>query len=151
LFASDALVLGRVTYEGFAAAWPTMTHEGDFAVRMNTMSKHVASRTLTTTMWNAELLPNDPVVAVAELKQAPGGDLLLYVSPTFADALTAAGLVDEYRIMLFPTVVGSGARLFADVSDTAFGLEGWCCSTAARSMPASSIRTSMRSRRGFTS
>ena len=124
LFASDALVLGRVTYEGFAAAWPTMTHEGDFAVRMNTMPKHVASRTLTTTTWNAELLPDDPVAAVADLKQAPGGDLLLYGSPTFADALTAAGLVDEYRIMLFPTVVGSGARLFAGVSDTAFGLEG---------------------------
>ena len=120
----DALVLGRVTYEGFAAAWPTMTHEGDFAVRMNTMPKHVASRTLTTTTWNAELLPNNPVATVAELKQASGGDLLLYGSPTFADALTAAGLVDEYRIMLFPTVVGSGARLFAGVSDTAFGLEG---------------------------
>ena len=66
LFASDALVLGRVTYEGFAAAWPTMTHEGDFAVRMNTMPKHVASRTLTTTTWNAELLPDDPVAAVEQ-------------------------------------------------------------------------------------
>jgi dihydrofolate reductase len=124
LFASDALVLGRVTYEGFAAAWPTMTDEGDFAVRMNTMPKYVASRTLTTTTWNAELLPGDPIAAVAALKQAPGGDLLLYGSPSFADALTAAGTVDEYRIMLFPTVVGSGARLFAGVADTAFGLEG---------------------------
>ena len=81
LFASDALVLGRVTYEGFAAAWPTMTDEGDFAVRMNTMPKYVASRTLTTTAWNAELLPDDPIAAVAALKQAPGGDLLLYGSP----------------------------------------------------------------------
>ena len=90
LFASDALVLGRVTYEGFAASWPTMTHEGDFAVRMNTMPKHVASRTLTTSTWNAELLSDDPIAAVATLKQAAGGDLLVYGSPTFADALTAA-------------------------------------------------------------
>src|SRR5438093_217578 len=83
LFASDALVLGRVTYEGFAASWPSMTHEGDFAERMNTMPKHVASRTLVTTTWNARLLPNDPVAEVARLKQGPGGDLLVYGSPTF--------------------------------------------------------------------
>jgi dihydrofolate reductase len=101
-----------------------MTHEGDFAVRMNTMPKCVASRTLTSTTWSAEPLPDDPVAAVAHLKHAPGGDLLLYGGPTFADALTAAGLVDEYRIMLFPTVVGSGARLFAGVSDAACGLGG---------------------------
>jgi dihydrofolate reductase len=124
LFASDALVLGRVTYEGFAASWPSMTHEGDFAERMNTMPKHVASRTLATTTWNATLLPDDPVAEVARLKEGPGGDLLVYGSPTFGDALTAAGLIDEYRIMLFPTVVGSGARLFTDVKDTALQLNG---------------------------
>src|SRR5438552_2455644 len=110
LFASDALLLGRTTYEAFAAAWPSMTHEGDFAERMNTMPKYVASRTLATTTWNASLLPDDPVAEVARLKREPGGDLLVYGSPTFADALTARRLIDEYRIMTFPTVVGSGAR-----------------------------------------
>lgn len=101
-----------------------MTHEGDFAVRMNTMPKYVASRTLTTTTWNAELLDGDAVAAVAELKERPGGDLLVYGSPRFADALTAAGIVDEYRIMLFPTAVGSGTRLFAGISEAAFHLDG---------------------------
>ena len=124
LFASDALLLGRVTYEGFAASWPSMTHEGDFAERINSMPKHVASRTLTATTWNATLLPDDPVTEVGRLKHASGGDLLIYGSPTFSDALTAQGLIDEYRIMLFPTVVGSGARLFAGVKDTSLVLTG---------------------------
>jgi dihydrofolate reductase len=116
LFASDALLLGRVTYEGFAASWPSMVEEeGDFAVRMNTMPKHVASRTLTDVTWNATLLADDVEAAVAELKDQDGGDLLLYGSPTFADALTMAGLIDEYRLMVFPVVVGTGTgnRLFA--------------------------------------
>jgi dihydrofolate reductase len=124
LFASDALLLGRVTYEGFAASWPTMTHEGDFAERMNRMPKYVASRALIDTTWNATLLSGDAVTEVARLKEKPGGDLLVYGSQTFADALTARGLIDEYRIMLFPAVVGSGTRLFTDVKNTDLELAG---------------------------
>jgi dihydrofolate reductase len=124
LFASEALLLGRVTYEAFAASWPSMTHEGDFAERMNSMPKYVASRTLTSTTWNAALLPDDPVAEVARLKDQPGGDLLVYGSQTFADALTAKGLIDEYRVMLFPTVVGAGARLFVAVTNTSLCLSG---------------------------
>ena len=124
LFASEALLLGRVTYEAFAASWPSMTHEGDFAERMNSMPKYVASRTLRSTTWNAALLPDDPVAEVARLKEEPGGDLLLYGSQSFADALTAKGLIDEYRVILFPTVVGVGARLFAAVTNTSLRLSG---------------------------
>jgi dihydrofolate reductase len=124
LFASEALLLGRVTYEGFAASWPSMTHEGDFAERMNSMPKYVASRTLKSTTWNAALLTDDVVAEVARLKDNPGGDLLIFGSQTFADALTAKGLIDEYRVMLFPTVVGAGGRLFSAVTNTSLRLTG---------------------------
>jgi dihydrofolate reductase len=119
LFASDALLLGRVTYEGFAASWPSMVEEeGDVAVRMNTMPKHVASRTRTDMTWNATPLGDDVVADVAELKDQDGGDLLMYGSSTFADTLTMAKLIDEYRLMVFPLVLGPGAgdRLFADAA-----------------------------------
>jgi dihydrofolate reductase len=122
LSASDALLLGRVTYEGFAAAWPTMTEEG--ADRMNSIPKHVASRTLTTVTWNASLLDRDAIAHVQQIKQQPGADLLVYGSQTFADALTAHGLIDEYRLMVFPVVVGTGARAFAHAPDTSLQLTG---------------------------
>jgi dihydrofolate reductase len=113
LYASDALLLGRVTYEAFAATWPSMEDvEGEFAVRMNTMPKHVASRTVTETTWNARVL-GDVDEEVLRLKAQDGGDLLIYGSCTFADSLTQAGLIDEYRVMVFPVVVGTGDRLFA--------------------------------------
>ncbi|MFL6137916.1 MAG: dihydrofolate reductase family protein [Frankiaceae bacterium] len=113
LFANDALLLGRVTYEGFAAAWPSMTDEAGFAERMNSMPKHVATRTLTDLEWNATALPGDAVDAVRELKER-GDDTnyLIYGSPTLVNALLPHGLVDEYRLMTFPVVVGSGRRLF---------------------------------------
>src|SRR5689334_5755378 len=78
LFASDALLLGRVTYEGFAAAWPTMSDTGDFGVKMNTMPKFVASRTLQNAQWNATILHGDIAAAVTRLKEQPGQDLLIY-------------------------------------------------------------------------
>src|SRR4051812_41335291 len=77
LFASDALLLGRLTYQGFAAAWPTMTGTGDFGERMNGMPKYVASRTLQQTEWNASLIKGDVVEEVSALKAQPGRDLLL--------------------------------------------------------------------------
>ena len=112
LFASDALLLGRVTYQGFAAAWPTMTDTGDFGVRMNTMPKFVASRTLDKAEWNATIIRGDVAAEVARLKEQPGGDLLIYGSGDLVDELTRHRLIDEYRLMLHPVIVGAGKRLF---------------------------------------
>ena len=112
LFASDALLLGRVTYEGFAASWPSMTDEAGFADRMNELPKYVASRTLQATEWGASLLAEDVVAEVTALKKEDGGDLLIYGSATFADTLTRAGLIDAYTLVVCPVVLGRGARLF---------------------------------------
>lgn len=111
LFESGALLLGRVTYQGFAAYWPTAT--GDFADRMNSLPKYVASHTLKTADWNATVLSGDVVAAVQALKQQDGGNLLVYGSGTFVQTLLRHGLVDELRLMVFPLVLGSGKRLFA--------------------------------------
>jgi dihydrofolate reductase len=113
LYSSDALVLGRVTYEGFAASWPSMEAEtGEFGRKMNSMPKHVASRTLTEPEWNARVMQGDVGAAVRALKEQDGNDLLIYGSGDLVDGLTAQGLIDEYRFMLHPVVVGEGKRLF---------------------------------------
>ena len=122
LFSSEALLLGRVTYEGFVASWPSMTDEDGFAERMNTMPKYVVSTTLEHTEWNAELLGPDPIAAIAELKAQDGGDLLVYASGVLIDALSAAGLLDELRLITFPVVVGEGKRMFAGAAHTALRL-----------------------------
>jgi dihydrofolate reductase len=116
LFASDALLLGRVTFEGFAAAWPSMGEtEGEFAVRMNTLPKFVASRSLKEPLpWNGTLLKGDVAKQVAKLKEVPGEDLLIYGSGELVNALHARGLIDEYRLMVFPVTLGVGKRLFRD-------------------------------------
>src|SRR5262249_28543584 len=118
LFASDALLLGRVTFEGFAAAWPSMEEtEGEFAVRMNTLPKFVVSTTLQEPLpWNGTLLRGDPADAVAQLKEQPG-DLLIYGSGQLVRLLHAHGLIDEYRLMVFPVTLGEGKHLFGDASD----------------------------------
>ncbi len=113
LFASDALILGRVTYEGFAAAWPTMEEStGEFGKKMNSMPKYVASRTLETAEWNATIMPGEPADEVATLKKQPGADLLIYGSGDLVDELSRHHLIDEYRLMIHPVLVGSGKRLF---------------------------------------
>jgi dihydrofolate reductase len=118
LFRSDALLLGRVTYQGFAAAWPSMeATEGDFAVRMNTLPKHVASTTLHELEWNASPIEGDVAAAVTKLKQQPGEDILIYGSGELVRTLTEHDLIDGYRLMVHPVVVGSGKRLFDGVSD----------------------------------
>ena len=122
LFSSDALVLGRVTYQGFAAAWPTMEGTGEFGEKMNSMPKHVASRTLDEAEWNADIIQGDVAAEVARLKQLPGGDLLVYGSGRLVDELTRHGLIDEYRLMVHPVIVGSGQRLFADTAPTTLRL-----------------------------
>ncbi|HEX8969523.1 MAG TPA: dihydrofolate reductase family protein [Chloroflexota bacterium] len=118
LFASEALLLGRVTYEGFAAAWPTMTETGEFGVKMNTMPKFVASRTLEHCEWNATLLKGDLAAEVARLRDQPGGDLLIYGSGSLVQELSQLGLIDEYRLMLHPVVVGSGKRFLTQAHPT---------------------------------
>jgi dihydrofolate reductase len=112
LFASDALLLGRVTYEGFAAAWPTMEGTGEFGEKMNSMPKFVASRTLDKGEWNATIIKGELAAEVATLKEQPGQDLLIYGSGDVVDELTQHGLIDEFRLMIHPVIVGSGKRLF---------------------------------------
>jgi len=111
LFECDALLLGRVTYEGFAAAWPVASDEQGFADRMNGIGKYVASTTLTETKWNATLLEGDVPAAVAKLKQSDQ-TLMIDGSAESVESLRPHDLVDEYRLMVFPVVVGSGKRLF---------------------------------------
>jgi dihydrofolate reductase len=123
LYSSDALVLGRVTYEGFAASWPAMEEStGDFGRKMNSMPKFVASRTLTGAEWNASLIEGDVAAEVARLKERDGGDLLIYGSGTLVGELTRLGLIDEYRLMIYPVLVGSGKKLFETVRETALTL-----------------------------
>jgi dihydrofolate reductase len=119
LFASDALLLGRVTFEGFAAAWPAQEEaEGEFGVRMNTLPKYVASRTLEAPLpWNGTLLEGDVAEAVANLKEQPGRNLLIYGSGELVGALHSNGLIDEYRLMVFPVTLGIGKRLFEEGAD----------------------------------
>jgi dihydrofolate reductase len=116
LLASDALLLGRETFEGFAAAWPSMEEsEGDFAVRMNTLPKYVASRTLEEPLpWNGTLLEGDVAEAVAALKEQPGKDILIYGSAQLVNTLRAHDLIDRLRLMVFPVMLGAGKRLFND-------------------------------------
>jgi dihydrofolate reductase len=123
LFASDAQLLGRITYEGFAAAWPTMQGTGEFGEKMNSMPKYVASRTLESASWNATVIKGDVADAVRRLKQEDGGDLLIGGSGTLIDYLTVHELVDEYRMMIYPIVLGEGTRrLFSDVPRRTFTL-----------------------------
>jgi dihydrofolate reductase len=123
LFASDALLLGRITYEGFAAAWPTMEGTGEFGEKMNAMPKHVASRTLTSATWNATIIEGDVADAVRRLKAEAGGDLLIGGSGQLIDFLTWHDLIDEYRLMVYPLVLGGGTkRLFTTVQNRSFNL-----------------------------
>lgn len=123
LVASDAQLLGRVTYEGFAAAWPTMQGTGEFGQKMNTMPKYVASRTLDTATWNATIIKGEVADKVRELKQEDGGDVLIAGSGQLIDYLTTHDLIDEYRMMVYPIVLGNGTkRLFNGVPRRTFTL-----------------------------
>jgi dihydrofolate reductase len=119
VFQHDALLLGRVTYDGFAAAWPGRTDEAGFADRMNAMPKYVVSSTLTEPAWeNTEVLGPDLKAEVQRIKAEEGQDILVAGSVRLAQALLAQDLVDELRLMTFPIVLGSGRRLFAESEDT---------------------------------
>ena len=118
LFASDALLLGRATYEGFAKAWPTMKDEGGFADRMNSIPKYVVSTTLKELAWNnSHLMKGNIAEEVARLKQQEGKDILVAGSGVLVRTLMQHDLIDEYRLMVYPVVLGGGKRLFSDGSD----------------------------------
>jgi dihydrofolate reductase len=118
LMASDAQLLGRVTYEGFAAAWPTMEGTGEFGEKMNAMPKFVVSTTLKDPEWNnTTVLSGDLADEVGKLKQQFDGDILVAGSAQLVQSLLAGGLVDELRLMVFPVVLGAGKRLFASGAD----------------------------------
>ena len=114
LFASDALLLGRVTYEGFAVAWPDMEHEeGPFAEKMNSMPKYVASRTKKDLEWNATRIEGDVVEEVGKLARDSDQNLLIYGSASLVRLLLQHDLIDRYRLMIHPVVLGTGEPLFA--------------------------------------
>jgi len=142
LSATDAILIGRVTYEIFAGAWPTMIDDdvvnlikdggGDsesikaaapegnpFADRMNSLPKYVASRTLDKVEWNnSTLIKGNLAEKIGKLKEQPGQDIVVHGSGDLVQSLIREGLVDEYRLMVFPIVLGSGKRIFQESSDT---------------------------------
>lgn len=110
---AESLLVGRVTYESLAGAWPT--YVGEFADRMNAMPKHVVSSTLRDPEWNnTTVIAGDVAAEVTRLKEQDGGPMLVIGSRTLAQTLMAHDLVDEYRLMTFPVAVGSGRRLFPE-------------------------------------
>jgi dihydrofolate reductase len=112
---AEALLLGRVTFQAFAEAWPSRT--GEFADKFNNMPKFVVSTTLEETGWNnSTVIKGDVAEEVSKLKSQLGGDILVAGSAQLVDTLMEHDLVDEYRLMVFPVVLGSGKRLFGDSS-----------------------------------
>jgi dihydrofolate reductase len=121
LSAADALLLGRLTYEGFASAWPQLEEQtGDYGAWMNGYPKHVFSTTLEEPLeWNnSTLIEGDLAEEVSRLKQQEGKDILIFGSGQLARTLMEHDLIDEYRLMVFPVVVGKGKRLFEDTQET---------------------------------
>jgi dihydrofolate reductase len=113
---SGALLLGRVTYQGFAAAWPSVP--GEFGDMFNRMPKYVVSKTLDKAEWNnSTILKGDVVQEVSKLRQRLGGDIVVHGSARLVQTLLANDLVDELRLMVFPVVLGSGKRLFGEMED----------------------------------
>lgn len=120
LMAADAQLLGRRTYQGFAAAWPNMGSEDQFSAKMNSMRKYVVSNTLSdeeATWENTVVVRGDLFAEIARLRAEPGGDLLVAGSGQLVAGLTEHGLVDEYRLMVFPIVLGEGLRMFGEAEN----------------------------------
>jgi dihydrofolate reductase len=117
LKAADAQLLGRVTYQGFAKAWPTMPDTGWFGEKMNSMPKYVVSTTLADADadWNnSTVIRKDVAGQVTRLKEKVKGDILVAGSAQLVQSLAKHDLVDEYRLMVYPIVLGAGKRLFGD-------------------------------------
>lgn len=121
LFAPDALLLGRMTYEVFAEAWPA--RQGKDADRINAMPKYVASRTRQEPLeWNAQLIKGDIAEEIGKLKQKPGKDLLQYGVGELTNTMVRHGLVDELRLLVFPFTFGEGPRVFENFDKTTLTL-----------------------------
>lgn len=119
VFEAGALLLGRVTYQIFAAFWPTAPKDEGFADRMNAIPKYVVSTSIQEAAWqNSTVIKGDVVGEIAELKREPGGDIFIHGSADLVNSLIGHDLIDEYRIMIFPVVLGSGKHLFRDGRDT---------------------------------
>ena len=113
---AEALLLGRRTYEGFAAAWPSRT--GEFADKFNGMPKYVVSSTLESPAWdNTTVVAGDLADAVAKVRDEVDGEIVVHGSPTLVQGLLEQGLVDELRLMVYPVVLGDGKRLFGTMGD----------------------------------
>ena len=118
VFEAGCLLMGRVTYEIFALFWPTAPKDEGFADRMNEIPKYVVSKRLREATWqNTTIISEDVSEAIAELKRQGGGDIYLYGSADLLNSLIPHDLIDEYRIMVFPVVLGSGKRLFRETTD----------------------------------
>ncbi|MDQ6661450.1 MAG: dihydrofolate reductase family protein [Chloroflexota bacterium] len=121
LFMPDALLMGRKTYEGFAQVWPT--RQGKAADRINSMPKYVASRTLQEPLqWNARLIKGDVASEIRKLKQEPGKSLLQYGVGELTQTMLQAGLIDEFRMLVFPFTFGEGQRIFDQMGVTTLKL-----------------------------
>jgi dihydrofolate reductase len=115
---SEALLLGRVTYEAFAAVWPSITDDAGFADKFNSMPKYVVSSTLKKPEWNnSTVLKGDVVKEVSKLRQKLDGNIVVHGSAQLVQTLIEHDLVDELRLMVFPVLLGAGKRLFGDTSD----------------------------------
>jgi dihydrofolate reductase len=119
LMASDALLLGRVTYEGFAQAWPSRSGD-EFSDKFNSMAKYVVSTTLKNPTWkNSTVIGGDLRAAISKLTKEIKGDILVNGSIHLVGSLLELDLVDEYRLMVYPTIVGAGKKLFGETSGPA--------------------------------
>jgi len=119
VYEAGALLVGRKTYEIFAAFWPTAPNDDGFADRMNSIPKYVVSKTMKTATWqNTTILSGDAPKEIAKLKEEPGGDIFLYGSADLVNSLIPHDVIDEYRLMVFPVLLGSGKKLFRDARDT---------------------------------
>jgi dihydrofolate reductase len=115
LFAADALIFGRATYDAFAAAWPHVKDEAGYADRMNKLPKYVASNTLKSASWGPTTIWNGDLAAAAQAMKAEGdGEILIFGSASIVHQLASHGLIDEYRLMVYPTLLGAGKRLFPE-------------------------------------
>ena len=118
------MLLGRVTYDGFAPVWPDVKDEAGFGDRMNALPKYVPSRTLDTAEWNnTTIWRGDLATEVAKLKAGEGGDIIVYGGAALVHTLAEHDLVDEFRLMIYPVVLGRGKKLFGDGTKIALSLE----------------------------
>ncbi len=118
LFAGSSLLLGRITYEGFAKAWPTMKDTGEFGEMMNNLPKFVVSTTLDRADWkNSTIIKNNIIKEISKLKEKPGKDILVFGSANLAQTLMQHNLIDEYNLLVYPIVLGTGKKLFKEGID----------------------------------